>query len=154
GLRQDPVDADQRTSALAAIQRSARAQARLIDDLLDVSRMVSGEWRLTLRSVDLLPIVRAAIEVVRPAALAKGVALETSLPAAAVPVQADAERLQQIIWNLVSNAVKFTPPGARIDVVVDRVEDRCRITVRDTGEGISPAFLPHIFDRFWQRSEE
>jgi PAS domain S-box-containing protein len=149
-LRQEEVDAAQRTSALAAIQRSARAQARLIDDLLDVSRMVSGEWRLTFRSVDLLPIVRTAVEVVRPAAVAKGVALETSLPATAVPVQVDAERLQQVIWNLVSNAVKFTPAGGRIDVAVGRLEDRCRITVRDTGEGIKPDFLPYVFDRFRQ----
>jgi PAS domain S-box-containing protein len=149
-LRHEEVDANHRTSALAAIQRSARAQARLIDDLLDVSRMVSGEWRLTFRPVDLLPIVRAAVEVVRPAAVAKGVALEISLPATGFPVQADAERMQQIVWNLASNAVKFTPAGGRIEVVVDRVEDRCRITVRDTGEGIDPEFLPYVFDRFRQ----
>jgi PAS domain S-box-containing protein len=149
-LRQDPMDVDQRTSALASIQRSARAQARLIDDLLDVSRMVSGDWRLTLRAIDVVPIVRAAVDVVRPAAVAKGVAIEVLVPDAAIHVHGDAGRLQQVFWNLVSNAVKFTPAGGRVDVVIERVAGRCRVVVRDTGEGISPEFLPHVFDRFRQ----
>src|SRR2546425_549126 len=134
----------------AAVERSARAQARLIDDLLDVSRLAARDWRVALRPMDLAPVVRAAVEVVRPAADAKGVALETALPPLAVPVEGDPERLQQVVWNLVSNAVKFTPRGGRVRIALERVDDRARLTVRDTSEGISQDFLPYVFERFRQ----
>jgi len=149
-LREGRLGAEKTTAGLAAVERSARAQARLIDDLLDVSRLGARDWRVALRPMDLAPVVRAAVEVVRPAADAKGVALETALPPLAVPVQGDPERLQQVVWNLVSNAVKFTPRGGRVRIALERVDDRARLTVRDTGEGISPDFLPYVFERFRQ----
>jgi len=149
-LREGRPGAEKTTAGLAAVERSARAQARLIDDLLDVSRLGARDWRVALRPMDLAPVVRAAVEVVRPAADAKGVALETALPPLAVPVQGDPERLQQVVWNLVSNAVKFTPRGGRVRIALERVDDRARLTVRDTGEGISPDFLPYVFERFRQ----
>jgi PAS domain S-box-containing protein len=149
-LREGGLGGAQTITALSAIERSARAQAQLIDDLLDVSRIVSGEWRLAPRPVDLGPIVQAAVDVMRPAAEAKGVDITTTSPARAVSVQGDPARLQQVIWNLVANAVKFTPRGGRVEVGFERADPHARITVRDTGEGISPGFLPHVFDRFRQ----
>ncbi len=149
-LREGRLGAEKTTAGLAAVERSARAQARLIDDLLDVSRLAARDWRVALRPMELAPVVRTAVEVVRPAADAKGVALETALPPLAVPVQGDPERLQQVVWNLVSNAVKFTPRGGQVRIALERVDDRARLTVRDTGEGISPEFLPYVFERFRQ----
>ena len=149
-LREGRLGAEKTTAGLAAVERSARAQARLIDDLLDVSRLAARDWRVALRPMELAPVVRTAVEVVRPAADAKGVALETALPPLAVPVQGDPERLQQVVWNLVSNAVKFTPRGGRVRIALERADDRARLTVRDTGEGISPDFLPYVFERFRQ----
>ncbi len=149
-LREGRLGAEKTTAGLAAVERSARAQARLIDDLLDVSRLAARDFRVVLRPMDLAPVVRTAVEVVRPAADAKGVALETALPPLAVPVQGDPERLQQVVWNLVSNAVKFTPRGGRVRIALERADDRARLTVRDTGEGISPEFLPYVFERFRQ----
>ena len=149
-LREGRLGAEKTTAGLAAVERSARAQARLIDDLLDVSRLAARDWRVALRPMELAPVVRTAVEVVRPAADAKGVALETALPPLAVPVQGDPERLQQVVWNLVSNAVKFTPRGGRVGIALERADDRARLTVRDTGEGISPEFLPYVFERFRQ----
>ena len=149
-LREGRLGAEKTTAGLAAVERSARAQARLIDDLLDVSRLAARDWRVALRPMELAPVVRTAVEVVRPAADAKGVVLETALPPLAVPVQGDPERLQQVVWNLVSNAVKFTPRGGRVRIALERVDDRARLTVRDTGEGISPEFLPYVFERFRQ----
>ncbi len=149
-LRLGVVDPEQRSAALAAIQRNARAQARLIDDLLDVSRVISGDWRVALRPVALGAVVRGAVDVIRPAAELKGVALETSVPPLPVAVRGDPERLQQVVWNLVSNGVKFTPRGGTVAVAVERTGDRARIVVRDTGAGISSDFLPHVFERFRQ----
>src|SRR2546425_976153 len=149
-LREGRLGAEKTTAGLAAVERSARAQARLIDDLLDVSRLAARDFRVVLRPMDLAPVVRTAVEVVRPAADAKGVALETALPPLAVPVQGDPERLQQVVWNLVSNAVKFTPRGGRGRIALERVDDRARLTVRDTSEGISQDFLPYVFERFRQ----
>jgi PAS domain S-box-containing protein len=149
-LRDGRLGAEQAQVALAAVQRNARAQALLIDDLLDVSRAVTGEWRLALRPLDIVPVTRAAVDVVRSTAEAKGVALVTTLPAGAVRIAGDPQRLQQIVWNLVSNAVKFTPRGGRVDVELAPVGARARIVVRDTGEGIGAAFVPHVFEWFRQ----
>ncbi|HLY37390.1 MAG TPA: ATP-binding protein [Candidatus Binatia bacterium] len=149
-LHDGALGGEQTVTALRAIKRNARAQARLIDDLLDVSRIVSGEWRVALRPVAVAPVVSAALEVVRPVADAKGVALVSELPADPVMVRADPERLQQVVWNLVSNGVKFTPRGGRVVVTLAESGQAARITVHDTGEGISPEFVPYVFEPFRQ----
>ena len=150
GILNEELPAEGTRRALAAIQRNAKAQARLIEDLLDVSRIVSGSWRLALEPVALAPLVHAALDVLRPVAEDKGVALDVALAAEPLIVRGDTERLQQVVWNLVSNAVKFTPRGGRIQVTLARDDASARLTVRDTGEGISPDFLPHVFERFRQ----
>jgi PAS domain S-box-containing protein len=145
GLSPDKVDA-----ALRVIERNAKSQAQLIDDLLDMSRIVMGKWRLDIAPMEVAPVIRAAVDVLLPAAEAKGVALEISLPASPVVVRGDAERVQQIVWNLLSNAVKFTPAGGRVRITLDSDRDQARIAVRDTGEGVPPDALPHIFEQFRQ----
>jgi signal transduction histidine kinase/DNA-binding NarL/FixJ family response regulator len=139
-----------RDRALEIIHRNAQSQNQLISDLLDVSRIISGKLRLDLRTVELSPIIEAAVEATRPAAEAKGVYLNTSLDSHAGPVNGDADRLQQVVWNLLTNAIKFTPEGGRIEVRLEIAGSRVEVTVRDTGIGIAPEFLPHIFDRFRQ----
>jgi PAS domain S-box-containing protein len=141
---------DRLTHAAAVIERNARAQAQLVEDLLDISRVVTGNLRLDVRPVDLCPIVDAAIETIRPGADAKGLRVTTALDLAAGPVSGDPVRLQQIVWNLLSNAVKFTPAGGRVDVTARRTDDHAEICVSDTGDGIAPEFLPYVFDRFRQ----
>ncbi len=136
--------------ALEAIERNARAQAQLVEDLLDISRVITGKLRIKLEPVDIASVLDAAIEVVRPAAAAKGVTIETIFGAEDAPLLGDADRLQQILWNLVSNAVKFTPQGGRVDVTLGRSREGCTVTVADTGQGVAPEFLPHMFDRFRQ----
>jgi PAS domain S-box-containing protein len=138
------------TRGLDAIQRNARAQARLIDDLLDMSRIVAGEWRLARRPVDLRDLIATALDVVRPTADAKGVALESSLGDEPIVAAVDPDRMQQVVWNLAANGVKFTPRGGRVSVEVEGDADTARIIVRDTGEGIPADFLPHVFDAFRQ----
>jgi signal transduction histidine kinase/CheY-like chemotaxis protein len=135
---------------LEAIDRNARVQAQLIDDLLDVSRIVSGKLNLDVRPLDLASVARAAINVVRPAADAKGITLDYSDEPGLGAISADSARLHQIIWNLLSNAVKFTPQGGKILVRVDRDGSSARVSVRDTGQGIEAEFLPRVFDRFRQ----
>ena len=137
--------------AVDAIARNSRAQAKLIDDLLDMSRIVSGKLRLEVQSVDLAPIVRMTIESALPAADAKGIRIEQVLDPHAGPVKGDPSRLQQIVWNLLSNAVKFTSRGGRVHVHLERVNSHCEITVSDTGRGIPADFLPYVFDRFRQQ---
>jgi len=132
------------------IERSAAAQAQLVDDLLDVSRVERGELRLYVRPVDLTAVVEAAIEAVRPAATARGTAIVAELDATAGPVVGDPARLQQVTWNLLSNAIKFTPHGGRVVVGLSRQGDHAGLTVRDDGLGIDPEFLPHVFERFRQ----
>lgn len=136
--------------AVETIYRNAKSQAQLVADLLDVSRIISGKLRLDVRPVDLISIVNAAIDSIRPAADAKGIRLETMLDPAAAPISGDADRLQQIVWNLLSNAVKFTPKGGEIQVKLQRVDSHVEIVVSDSGVGISRDFLPHVFDRFRQ----
>jgi signal transduction histidine kinase/CheY-like chemotaxis protein len=136
--------------AVETIYRNAKSQAQLVADLLDVSRIISGKLRLDVRAVDLLYIVNAAIDSIRPAAEAKNIRLQTMLDPAAAPISGDADRLQQVVWNLLTNAVKFTPKDGRIQVTVQRVDAHVEIVVRDSGVGISKEFLPYVFDRFRQ----
>jgi PAS domain S-box-containing protein len=144
------LDEEQSARALEAISRSARAQNQLIGDLLDVSRIITGKLRIEARVVDLIPIIEAAMDVVRPAADAKRIMLISALDPAAGPVSGDAARLQQVAWNLLSNAVKFTPEGGKVMVRLEREGAGVTITVSDTGEGIEAQFLPFVFDRFRQ----
>ena len=136
--------------AVAAIGRSAKLQAELIDDVLDVSRIVSGKLRLKLENVDLLPVLHSALDAVRPSAEAKKIALETSLAADLGSSMVDSTRLQQIVWNLLTNAIKFTPKSGRVQLMAKRTASQIQITVVDTGEGISAQFLPHVFEPFRQ----
>src|SRR5687768_6761316 len=135
---------------LEAIDRNARVQAQLIDDLLDVSRIVSGKLNLDVRPLDISSVTRASINVVQPAAHAKGITLEYWAQPGLGAISADSARLQQIIWNLLSNAVKFTPHGGKINVRVARDGSNAKVTVNDSGQGIDPEFLPRVFDRFRQ----
>lgn len=136
--------------AVETIYRNAKSQSQLVSDLLDVSRIISGKLRLDVRTVDLIHIVSAAIDSIRPAADAKGIRLQPILDTTAGPILGDADRLQQIVWNLLTNAVKFTPRGGRIQVQLQRVNSHVEIVVADSGSGISKEFLPHVFDRFRQ----
>ena len=136
--------------ALEAIDRNAAAQSRMIEDLLDVSRIASGKFRLELEDVDMAALARIALDVVRPAAEAKTLTIETVAPDGLARLQADPQRLEQAIWNLLSNAVKFTPPGGRVKVEVGAESEHVTLTVSDSGEGIAPDVLPHIFERFRQ----
>jgi PAS domain S-box-containing protein len=135
---------------LATIERNARAQAQIIEDLLDMSRITSGKIRLDVQTIDLADVVRASVETVRPAADGKGIRLHVILDPQAGPVRGDPSRLQQVFWNLLSNAVKFTPRGGRVQVALERVNSHLEASVTDTGEGIRPDFLPYVFDRFRQ----
>jgi PAS domain S-box-containing protein len=135
---------------LDTIQRNARAQTQIIEDLLDMSRIISGKVRLEVQRTDLAPILQAAVDTVKPAAEAKGVRLRSVLDPHAGPVSGDPNRLQQVFWNLLTNAVKFTPKGGQVQVLLERVNSHLEITVVDTGEGIRAEFLPHVFDRFRQ----
>ncbi len=131
------------------IERNAKSQAQLIDDILDVSRIVSGKVRMSLKRVSLANVVNAAVETVTPSAAAKGVELTVDVQALG-DIVADADRLQQVVWNLLSNAVKFTPKGGKVAVSGARVDSEVTLSVRDDGRGISAAFLPRVFDRFRQ----
>ena len=137
------------SKGLAVIERNSRAQVKLIEDILDVSRIISGKLRLELLPIDLEKVLQAAVEVIRPAAEAKGVSLRAACTAGAV-VLGDFDRLQQALWNLLSNGVKFTPSGGQLDISVDRVGRSVRVTVLDSGKGIDVDFLPHVFERFRQ----
>jgi signal transduction histidine kinase len=136
--------------AIETIYRNAKAQAQLIEDLLDISRVITGSLRLEVRPVALAEVVEAAVEAISPAAQAKEVRLQVVIDPMAGPVSGDSGRLQQVVWNLVSNAIKFTPRGGRVQVRLERLGSDLEIVVSDTGQGISPAFLPYIFDRFRQ----
>lgn len=145
-----PMGEDELHRAVQVIERNARAQTRLIEDLLDMSRITSGQVRLDVQPVDPAAFVDAALETVRPAAEAKGVRLEKLLDRKAGPISGDPGRLQQIVWNLLSNAIKFTPRDGKVQVTLARVDSHVEIGVADTGMGIGPDFLPHVFDRFRQ----
>ena len=149
-LSTNVIPPTERERALATIERNALAQARLIDDLLDVSRAISGKLRLERRPVNVAEIVRAAIDTVTPAVDAKGIRLLTTIDEAAGVIVADPDRVQQVIWNLLSNAIKFTPTDGVIDLAVSRHGSDVEIVVRDTGIGIHPEFVPYVFERFRQ----
>src|SRR4051812_33230931 len=140
----------QRERALIAIERNAKALGQLVNDLLDVSRVVSGKLRLDVQPVAAPDVVAAAIDAIRPAAMAKNITVTTAVGPGELTVSGDAGRLQQVIWNLLSNAVRFTPNGGRIDVEIARTADTVSIAVRDSGTGIAADFLPHVFERFRQ----
>jgi PAS domain S-box-containing protein len=149
-LRSGTTEAGELEHGLDTIERNARAQAQLIEDLLDISRIITGKLRLDVRPIELAPVVQAAVESVRPAAEAKGVRLQVVLDPKAGPISGDANRLQQVVWNLLVNAIKFTPRDGRVGVSLQRVNSHVEIAVNDTGEGIDPEILPQIFDRFRQ----
>jgi PAS domain S-box-containing protein len=148
-LRQRRADEETTERGLQAISRNVKAQVRLIDDLLDVSRIASGKMRLEVRPIELAPIVEAALETIGPAAEAKRLRVATVIDSSGA-VLGDPDRLQQVVWNLVSNAVKFTPKGGSIQVAVTRINSHVEISVSDTGKGIPLEYLPFVFDRFSQ----
>ena len=143
------LDVERAKTAAGTILRNAHAQTRLVDDLLDVSRIINGKLHLQLALVDLATVLTDAVEQVRPAADAKSIDIHTSLPPGAMLV-GDAERLRQVAWNLLSNSVKFTRKGGRVEVRLEPKDSQLHITVSDTGVGVEPNFLPHLFDRFSQ----
>jgi PAS domain S-box-containing protein len=149
-LREHRVDEEKMQRALDVIERSARTQAQLIEDMLDVSRIISGKLRMQVRPVLIQAVIESAVETVRPAAEAKDVRLQIVLDTEVGPVLGDADRLQQVVWNLLANAIKFTPKGGRVQVALERVNSHVEIAVADNGQGISPETLPFIFERFQQ----
>src|SRR5215510_14769397 len=149
-LQSGSLDEASSSRALKTIERNTKTLAQIIDDLLDVSRIITGKLRLDVRPVELATVVESVLEAVRPATDAKSIKLDVFLSSGVGAVSGDAGRLQQIVWNLLSNAIKFTPSGGQVTVRLERVSSRARITVTDTGEGIGPAFLPYVFDRFSQ----
>jgi signal transduction histidine kinase len=148
GAAADPLMLEQ---GLDAIERNARLQARLVDDLLDISRVVSGKFRVEREPVDLRAVVEAAAETVRPESEARRVEIRTELPKGPIIVEGSAVRLQQIVWNLLTNGVKFTPEGGRVTARLSASGTQAVVVVEDTGQGIEPSFLPHVFDRFRQQ---
>jgi len=144
------IDPGKKPHALEAILRNARSQGRLIDDLLDVSRIITGKLHLDVRSVDMALVIKAAVNSVRLAAQAKSIRLESILHPGPCVVSGDADRLKQVIWNLLSNAIKFTPEEGRVEVRLEPIESLLTIKVTDTGPGIEPEFLPYVFERFRQ----
>jgi signal transduction histidine kinase len=148
--RSDSSDKAFLTQALEAIERNAKTQAHLINDLLDISRITTGKLALDMRPVELSTVINAALDVVRPEADAKQIQLQATLAPGADLVSGDLNRLQQVIWNLLSNAIKFTPQGGRVEIHLVRAESQSEIAVSDNGKGIRPEFLPRVFDRFSQ----
>jgi signal transduction histidine kinase len=149
-LRAGCIQPEKVQESLDAIRRNCQTQVQIIEDLLDMGRITAGKVRLDLRSVNLAEVVEAAVKTIRPFVEAKSLRLQTELDPWAGPVLGDFDRLQQVLINLLSNAVKFTPEGGSILVSLERANDRLEISVKDTGLGIDPEFLPRVFDRLWQ----
>jgi len=149
-LKSDDLDPGAVTRAVGMIERSTKTLAQLIDDLLDASRIIAGKLTFETRPLELRPVIEAAFDAATPAAEAKGILLERSLPGPLPPVAGDPGRLQQVVGNLLANAVKFTPEGGRVEVRLARAGSTAHITIIDSGSGISPEFLPFIFERFRQ----
>lgn len=150
-IREGVLTEERRDHAMEVIERNARIQADLIEELLDVSRIISGKLRLNVQQIAPILVVEAAIESLRPAAEAKRIRLQCVLDPQAGPISGDPDRLQQIVWNLISNAVKFTPKHGRIQILLERINSSIEISVNDTGQGIDPEFLPYLFERFRQQ---
>ncbi len=153
-LRAGQLDTESAGGALVTIERNARAQSQLVDDLLDVSRIITGKLRLDIRHVDPGSFIESAIEALRPAAEAKNVRIQKVMDTGAISIAGDPARLQQVIWNLLANAIKFTPRGGRVQVRLERINSHIEIAVSDTGVGIKPEFLPHVFERFRQADQK
>ena len=149
-VRSGIIGPDRHEKAIETIERNANALAQMVEDVLDVSRIISGKLRLNVQPVDFPDVVRTAVDAVTPAAEAKGIRIEMVLDPQASPISGDPDRLQQVLWNLVSNAVKFTKRGGRVQVRLERVNSHVEVTVSDTGTGIPREFLPHVFERFRQ----
>jgi signal transduction histidine kinase/DNA-binding response OmpR family regulator len=149
-LQSKKLSGEEHTMALETIYRNAKSQAQLIDDLLDTSRLITGNLHLNLSPTPLIPIIEEALNIVRPAAEAKGITLESVYNADIESITCDSQRLQQMIWNLLTNAVKFTPPEGKIEIRLEQTDETVKIIVTDTGQGISEDFLPFVFDRFRQ----
>jgi PAS domain S-box-containing protein len=149
-LRNETPDNPQMKHFVDVIERNGKAQLQLIEDLLDTARIIRGKLKVEVQPLDLIGVIAAAIDVVRPAAQAKDIELRQSLDPLAGQITGDPERLQQVVWNLLSNAIKFTPPAGRVEITLKRADPYVQIVVSDTGKGIDPQFLPHIFERFRQ----
>jgi len=150
-LKSGSLNPTKTTEALTIIERNVKQQLALVDDLLDISRVVQGQFKLTFQSVDLVPILNAAIDTVRFTAIAKSLTLEFHSPSDVITqVMGDETRLQQVFWNLLANAIKFTPNDGRVDIRLEQIQNNAQISITDTGIGISAEFLPHVFDRFRQ----
>ena len=152
-LRHGDLEPSRTARALEVIDRNARAQAQLVEDVLDMARIITGKLRIELKPVSLRGVVDAAVEALRPAADAKGIRLTLSAGTGETVVRADADRLQQVFWNLLSNGVKFTPHGGTLSLGIDAVGSEYRVSVSDTGIGLDPAFVPYMFDRFRQADQ-
>jgi signal transduction histidine kinase len=149
-LQNTKLDADKVSKALEVIDRNVRAQTRLIEDLLNVSSIVTGNLKVELEWIDPLPLIQTAVDSIKPAMEAKSIELVTHIDENVGRIFADSARWQQVLWNLLTNGVKFTPQGGRITLDFGRIGSRIQLSIADTGEGIEPAFLPHVFDRFTQ----
>jgi signal transduction histidine kinase len=149
-LRSGKLGADDVGEGIAVIERNARAQKQIIEDLLDMSRIISGKLRLNVQRIDLAEVIGAALDTVRTAADAKNITLTKSLAPQPAIVNGDPNRLQQVVWNLLTNAIKFTGRGGRVEVALSCADSQAHIAVSDTGQGITPEFLPHLFERFRQ----
>jgi signal transduction histidine kinase/CheY-like chemotaxis protein len=152
-LRHGDLEPARTARALEVIERNARAQAQLVEDVLDMARIITGKLRIELKPVSLDGVVEAAVEALRPAADAKRIRLTLDIAAGQSEVRADIDRLQQVFWNLLSNAVKFTPEGGTISVTIRAADSQLRVSVSDTGIGLDPAFVPYVFDRFRQADQ-
>ncbi len=144
------MDEEETREAVSVIQRNAKAQAQIIEDLLDMNRIIAGKIRLDVQQVFLPDVIQSALETVKPLANARSIRLPQVIDPLAGPVRGDPGRLQQVIWNLLTNALKFSAKGGKVQICLERVDSHVEISVLDTGQGISPEFLPYVFDRFRQ----